>query len=239
MRLSSIGAGVDSASSCARYLSEPTDTDMHNCTSIVSMLKSGLWNAIQGLATAILLLHSFTAVAQIEDPVTWDFGLYPSEQGSSRPRHPRQGGYVLAHLQPRQQPRRRSRADRVWLRMACGGGAQGEVQECTPIEEYDPNFMLDLKFFEENVYWRQTVDLQGAFAMPKSPATCTSWCAMPACASRLKRCPLKLAWATSATRRPSITALLGALVQPRSAQRRRGMFSEGGSESLPWRRKKA
>ena len=36
------------------------------------------------------------------------------------------------------------------------------MNECTPIEEYDPNFMLDLKFFEENVYWHQTLDLSGA-----------------------------------------------------------------------------
>ena len=43
----------------------------------------------------------------------------------------------------------------------------GDVAECDPIVEYDPNFMLDLKFFEENVYWRQTVDLQGAFADAK------------------------------------------------------------------------
>ena len=40
-----------------------------------------------------------------------------------------------------------------------GVKAQGTCNECTPIEEYDPNFMLDLKFFEENVYWHQTVDL--------------------------------------------------------------------------------
>ena len=45
-----------------------------------------------------------------------------------------------------------------------GIAPQGAVQECTPLEEYDPNFMMDLKYFEEEVYWRQTVDLSGAQA---------------------------------------------------------------------------
>ncbi|MGA0434618.1 MAG: protein-disulfide reductase DsbD domain-containing protein [Flavobacteriales bacterium] len=31
------------------------------------------------------------------------------------------------------------------------------VVECDPIIEYDPNFMMDLKFFEEEVYWVQRV----------------------------------------------------------------------------------
>ena len=53
---------------------------MHNCTSIVSML-SPVWERQPGLATALLFLLSLNAIAQIEDPVTWDFGLYPSEQG--------------------------------------------------------------------------------------------------------------------------------------------------------------
>ena len=39
---------------------------------------------------------------------------------------------------------------------------QGAVEECTPLEEYDPNYMMDLKYFEEEVFWRQTVDLSGA-----------------------------------------------------------------------------
>ena len=49
------------------------------------------------------------------------------------------------------------------VELACEGAVgQGDVQECEPIVEYDPNFMLDLKYFEEDVYWWQTVDLSGA-----------------------------------------------------------------------------
>ena len=33
------------------------------------------------------------------------------------------------------------------------------VEECTPLIEYDPNFMMDLKFFEEEVYWKATLKL--------------------------------------------------------------------------------
>lgn len=35
----------------------------------------------------------------------------------------------------------------------------GAVTECDPIVEYDPNFMMDLKFFEEEVYWVQRVNV--------------------------------------------------------------------------------
>lgn len=39
--------------------------------------------------------------------------------------------------------------------------AVGAVQECDPIVEYDPNFMMDLKYFEEEVNWVQTIKLSG------------------------------------------------------------------------------
>ncbi|MEC7950693.1 MAG: hypothetical protein VX190_04985, partial [Bacteroidota bacterium] len=132
------------------------------------MLKSGLWNAIQGLATAILLLHSFTAVAQIEDPVTWDFGLYPSEQEGLHDLVIHAKVDTCWHIYSQDNnPDDGPVPTEFGFEWPAGVEAQGEVQECTPIEEYDPNFMLDLKFFEENVYWRQTVDLQGAFADAK------------------------------------------------------------------------
>ena len=52
----------------------------------------------------------------------------------------------------------------TWFSVELPQGAvgQGDVQECEPIVEYDPNFMMDLKYFEEEVYWWQTVDLSGA-----------------------------------------------------------------------------
>ncbi len=33
------------------------------------------------------------------------------------------------------------------------------VEECAPHIEYDPNFLMDLKFFEEEVYWKATLKL--------------------------------------------------------------------------------
>jgi len=33
------------------------------------------------------------------------------------------------------------------------------VEECIPHIEYDPNFMMDLKFFKEEVYWKATIKL--------------------------------------------------------------------------------
>ena len=38
----------------------------------------------------------------------------------------------------------------------------GDATECDPLVEYDPNFMMDLKFFEEEVYWVQKVRLSAA-----------------------------------------------------------------------------
>ena len=53
---------------------------MRHCNSIVSVLKTGLNMAKLGLASLLFALIVAPACAQIEDPVNWDFGLYPSEQ---------------------------------------------------------------------------------------------------------------------------------------------------------------
>ena len=33
------------------------------------------------------------------------------------------------------------------------------VTECTPLIAYDPNFMMDLKYFDEEVYWSSIISL--------------------------------------------------------------------------------
>ena len=133
---------------------------MRHCNSIVSVLKTGLNMAKLGLASLLFALIVAPACAQIEDPVDWDFGLYPSEQ---------QGLHDLVihaevdtcwHIYSQDNnPDDGPVPTEFGFEWPTGLIPQGSVQECTPIEEYDPNFMLDLKFFEEHVYWRQTVDL--------------------------------------------------------------------------------
>ena len=130
---------------------------MHNCTSIVSMLKSGLWNASQGLATALLLLLSFNVVAQIEDPVTWDFGLYPSEQEGLHDLVIHATVDSCWHIYSQDNDPNNGPVPTMFeFEWPQGIAPRGAVQECTPLEEYDPNFMMDLKYFEEEVFWRQT-----------------------------------------------------------------------------------
>ncbi|MDG1674400.1 MAG: hypothetical protein P8H88_03050, partial [Flavobacteriales bacterium] len=53
---------------------------MHDCTSIASALSSRALRLMGAACAALLLFVSSAATAQIEDPVDWEFGLYPSEQ---------------------------------------------------------------------------------------------------------------------------------------------------------------
>lgn len=97
---------------------------------------------------------------QILEPVHWDFAVHQTEE-------PDEFNVVFhAHV------------DACWhiysqflddpdgplptyfeLEFPDGVSPIGDVTECEPLVEYDPNFMMDLKFFEEEVYWVQTVKL--------------------------------------------------------------------------------
>ena len=137
--------------------------NMEFSTSIDSPLWTRAFRLTIALVCAALGWTSPSAFAQIEDPVTWDFALYPSEQEGLHD--------LVIHAQ----------VDSCWhiysqdndpyngpvptsfeFDLPAGIKAVGKVEECTPMEEYDPNFMMDLKYFEEHVYWRQTLDLSGA-----------------------------------------------------------------------------
>ena len=133
---------------------------MRHCNSIVSVLKTGLNMAKLGLASLLFALIVAPACAQIEDPVNWDFGLYPSEQQGLHDLVIHAAVDTCWHIYSQDNnPDDGPVPTEFGFEWPTGLIPQGSVQECTPIEEYDPNFMLDLKFFEEHVYWRQTVDL--------------------------------------------------------------------------------
>lgn len=102
---------------------------------------------------------------QILDPVAWEVGLYPSASGDE--------GEVDLVFQAEVEP--------CWhiysqfldnmdgplptyfeINLPEGADSLGHVRECEPVVAYDPNFMMDLKFFEETVCWVQTLDLSGA-----------------------------------------------------------------------------
>ena len=146
----------------ARYLGLPTDTDMHPSTTIVPMLKALMNFSKHALAFVPLALTSCLLFGQIEDPVTWDFSLYPSEQDGLHDLVIHATVDTCWHIYSQDNdPNDGPVPTEFGFDWPEGAKAMGGVAECTPKEEYDPNFMLDLKFFEEEVYWRQTVDLSG------------------------------------------------------------------------------
>ena len=136
---------------------------MHNRNSIYSSLMSSLGSVSRALAMACLTFVALGASAQIEDPVTWKFGLYPSEQDGMHDLVVHAEVDTCWHIYSQDNdPNDGPVPTEFAFEWPAGVTAQGNMNECTPIEEYDPNFMLDLKFFEENVYWHQTLDLSGA-----------------------------------------------------------------------------
>ena len=136
---------------------------MHNRNSIFSTLMSSLGSVSRALAMACLTFVALGASAQIEDPVTWKFGLYPSEQDGMHDLVVHAEVDTCWHIYSQDNdPNDGPVPTEFAFEWPAGVTAQSNMTECTPIEEYDPNFMLDLKFFEENVYWHQTLDLSGA-----------------------------------------------------------------------------
>lgn len=136
---------------------------MHNRNSIFFSLMSSLGSVSRALAMACLTFVALGASAQIEDPVTWKFGLYPSEQEGMHDLVVHAEVDTCWHIYSQDNdPNDGPVPTEFAFEWPAGVAAQGNMNECTPIEEYDPNFMLDLKFFEENVYWHQTLDLSGA-----------------------------------------------------------------------------
>ena len=105
----------------------------------------------------LLLAASLPSLfAQIHDPIQWEHALYDNEDGT----------YELVHtatledhwhiysqaLDPNDGPIPTS-----FYFETEGVTSDSIAQECEPIFEYDPNFMMDLKFFGGTVQWWQTV----------------------------------------------------------------------------------
>ena len=113
--------------------------------------------------TVLLSWGWTTAFAQILEPVKWEFSVHETESENELD--------VVFHAS----------VDACWhvysqfledpngplptyfeVEVPDGVEKVGDVTECDPLVEYDPNFMMDLKFFEEEVYWVQTVRVNPA-----------------------------------------------------------------------------
>lgn len=125
---------------------------------LVSFQRLGML-ALVGWLTAVGSL----AWGQIEDPVTWDVGLYPSEEAGLHDLVVHASVDACWHIYSQDNDPNEGPVPTMFeWDLPAGVAAVGDVEECTPIEEYDPNFMMDLKYFEEEVYWHQRLDLSGA-----------------------------------------------------------------------------
>lgn len=106
---------------------------------------------------ALFCINSFNLSAQIEDPISWEINLYETaEEGQIE---------VVYHAS----------LDPCWhIYSQFLGSDDGPiatafyndaneiiegVTECTPLIDYDPNFMMDLKYFKEEVYWSSVITL--------------------------------------------------------------------------------
>ena len=120
-------------------------------------------NRLALAALAFLVAALVPAWGQIEDPVTWEFSLNPSDTAGMHDVVFHASVDTCWHIYSQHLDDPNGPLP-TWFSVELPQGAvgQGDVQECEPIVEYDPNFMMDLKYFEEEVYWWQTVDLSGA-----------------------------------------------------------------------------
>ena len=93
------------------------------------------------------------AWGQIEDPVTWDVALYPSEEAGLHDLVVHASVDACWHIYSQDNDPNEGPVPTMFeLDLPSGVQGMGNVEECTPIEEYDPNFMMDLKYFEEEVF---------------------------------------------------------------------------------------
>lgn len=103
-----------------------------------------------------------TLQAQIHDPVAWDFAMYDNGDGTiDLDFHAdiESGWHVYSQfLNPFDGPIPTSFTfDTEGVQTA-----DTAASECEPHLEYDPNFMMDLLFFEEETHWVHTLSFPGA-----------------------------------------------------------------------------
>ncbi len=114
------------------------------------------------LALLIAVFTPFLLSGQILDPVKWDIGLHPGQDGQTdlvfhASVEPCWHIYSQ-HLENDMGPLP------TYFELSLPEGVVWDqvVTECAPLTEYDPNFMMDLNFFEEEVYWVAHLDLSEA-----------------------------------------------------------------------------
>jgi thiol:disulfide interchange protein DsbD len=116
------------------------------------------WAAAAAFAVSVFAPAALSG--QILDPVSFDIALYPSATEEV-------GAYDLvfhAEVEPcwhiySQFLESQDGPLPTWIDITLPEGVDsvGHARECEPLVAYDPNFMMDLQFFEEEVSWVQTL----------------------------------------------------------------------------------
>ena len=100
--------------------------------------------------------------AQIHDPVEWDFSMYDNGDGTvdlDFHASVEEGWHVYSQLlDPFDGPIPTS----FTIETEGVTTADSVAAECEPHLEYDPNFMMDLLYFEKDVHWVHTLSFPGA-----------------------------------------------------------------------------
>jgi thiol:disulfide interchange protein DsbD len=125
-------------------------------------MKQTPFRLLRGILAVAICWISTPGCGQILDPVSWDFALYETEV---------EGEVELvfhASVEPCWHIYSQFLDDLngplptyFEFELSEGLDTIGPVRECEPLVEYDPNFMMDLKFFEEEVFWVQTLQTGG------------------------------------------------------------------------------
>ncbi len=117
------------------------------------------------LAFLITLFTPLLVSGQILDPVKWQIGLHPSPESGKTDLVFHASVEPCWHIYSQHLENDMGPLPTYFeLQLPEGVTWDGEVRECAPITEYDPNFMMDLNFFEEEVFWVAQLDLGEAAA---------------------------------------------------------------------------
>ena len=113
--------------------------------------------------TVLLIWGRTTAFAQILDPVKWEFAVHETETNNEIDVVFHASVEACWHIYSQFLDDPNGPLPTYFeVEVPDGVEKVGKVVECDPLVKYDPNFMMDLKFFEEEVYWVQTVRVNPA-----------------------------------------------------------------------------
>ena len=125
-------------------------------------MKQLAFNMLRGALVLSLCCFITPSFGQILDPVAWEFDLYETETEGELDLVFHASVEPCWHIYSQDLDDLNGPLPTFFdFKLPTGVDTIGPVRECDPLVEYDPNFMMDLKYFEEEVYWVQTIRTNG------------------------------------------------------------------------------